>query len=498
LAWLANIALAGKKCKVYLRKEKVYITKCNIYITKSECFMAREILIRSPKSRFHEPSGECMKIQSIIVSILLLISGIAAVNAASISGNTVTVTDPRDAAALVYISGYEISPAVFYPGETGTVTVHVTNAANTSVVVSQPDLIDPHILVVNSGDFATTTSIGPGSTVDYNFVITADGSDGTYLPLFTVSTTIYGAKAIHSQVKLKIDSAPVRASISAKPDTFSLSNKDTVNISIVNPRAGDITDVLIVPEVSGAEISPEESYIGMLKSGTSIQVPFAITPQRETDVTFHVSYQNGDNKHTTDVVLPLNLGENKKGAQIVVNNIESSNAGSTITLKGDVTNNGLTAAKSVLVTVGSPATPVNPNPVYAIGNLEPDDFSSFEVTYSVKGPGAIPLIVQYKDAEGHVFEERSTIDGNESAIGFGSAAALNGATGAASASSNNRRGGGMFGSFGSGFNQIPVIPIVIILVVIIALIIAWRKGLLKRLADRFRKKPKPEDELKEQ
>jgi hypothetical protein len=439
-----------------------------------------------------------MKNQFLIVSVLLLLIGISAVSAASMSGNTVTATNPLDASALVYVSGYDISPAVFYPGETGTVTVHVTNAANTSVSVSQPDLMEPHIHVVNSGTFATATSMGPGETIDYNFVVTVDGSDGTYFPLFTVSTTTYGAKAIHAQITLKIDSTDVRASISAKPDTFSISNKDTVNISVVNPRAGDITNVLIVPEVNGAEIFPEESFVGTLKSGTSVQVPFSITPERETDVTFHVSFHNGDNKHTTDVVLPLNLGENKMGAQIVVNNIESTSAGSTTTLKGDVTNNGLTAARSVLVTVGSPATPVNPNPVYAIGNLEPDDFSSFEVDYTTKGPGAIPLIVQYKDAEGHVFEEKTTIDGNQNTTGFGSAAALNGATGDASASSNNRRGGGMFGSFGSGFNQLPVTQIVIILIAIIALIIAWRKGLLKRFTDRFRKKSDPDEELKEQ
>jgi hypothetical protein len=442
-----------------------------------------------------------MKIQVLIVSVLLLASGIAAVNAASMSGNTVTATNPLDAAALVYVSSYEITPAVFYPGETGTVTVYVTNAANTSVSVSQPDLIEPHVDVVNKGAFATATSIGPGETIEYSFVITVDGNDGTYFPLFTVSTTIYGAKAINSQVKLKIDSTPVRASVSAKPDTFSVSNKDTVNISVINPRTGDITDVLIVPEVSGAEISPEESFVGTLKSGTSVQVPFAITPERQTDVTFHISYHNGDNKHTTDVVLPLTLGKNKKGAQIVVNNIESSNAGNTITLKGDVTNNGLTNARSVLVTVGSPATPVNPNPVYAIGNLEPDDFSSFEVTYIQTAPGAVPLVVEYKDTDGNVFSEKFTIDenGNGATAGSaGSAAIQNAPSGAPSGSQYNRRGGGMFGSFGSGLNQLPVTEIVIILVVIVALVIAWRRGLLKRLADRFRKKPEPDDELKEQ
>lgn len=454
-----------------------------------------------------------MKIQCIILSVLLLLIGISAVNAAStsvtaastysgnapsISSNTAIVTNPLDAAAQLYVSGYDVSPAVFYPGETGTVTVYVTNAANTSLWVSQPDLLEPHLKIINSGGFATATSIGPGQTIDYNFVVIADGSDGTYFPLFTISTNVYGGKAVHSQLKLKIDSTDVRASISVKPDTFSVSNKDTVNISVVNPRDGDITDVLIVPEVNGAEISPEETYVGTLKSGTSVQVPFAITPEKATEVTFHVSFYNGDNKHTADVILPLNLGENKMGAQIVVNNIESSSTGSTVTLKGDVTNNGLTAAKSVLVTVGSPATPVNPNPVYAIGNLEPDDFSSFEVDYTTKGPGAIPLIVQYKDAEGHVFEEKSTIDGSGNTTGLGSAAMPNGATGVSSASANNRRSNGMFGSFGSGFTQIPVIPIVIILVAIIALVIAWRKGLLKRVTDRFRKKSEPDEELKEQ
>src|SRR5512137_702438 len=180
-----------------------------------------------------------MKIPILIAPIMFLLIGISAAGAATISGNTVSVTNQLDAAALVYVSGYEITPSVFYPGETGTVTVHVTNAANTSVSVSQPNLIEPHVQVVNSGAFATATSIGPGETMDYNFVITAVGGDGTYFPLFTVSTTIYGAKAINSQIMLKIDSTDVRASISMKPDNFALSRKDMVNVSIVNPRGGD-------------------------------------------------------------------------------------------------------------------------------------------------------------------------------------------------------------------------------------------------------------------
>jgi hypothetical protein len=435
-----------------------------------------------------------------LLGILLLLAATPFAGAAQSSGGTmISVTNPLDAAALVYISGYDISPDVFYPGETGIVTIYVTNAANTSVSVSQPNLMDPHIKIDNIGDFTTATSIGPGETIEYNFVVTASGSDGTYLPLFTVSTNVYGASAIHSQIKIKVDSSDVRASISVKPDQFALSTKDTVNVSVVNSRSGNITNLLVVPETDGATVTPDESFAGTLGAGQSVQIPFAITPEKDTTVTFHVSFKNGDNKHTTDVILPITLGENKQGAELVVNNIESTNSGSMITLKGDVTNNGLTDAKSVLVTVDSPATPVNPNPVYAIGNLEPDDFSSFEVTYTQKTPGSIPVVVEYKDSDGNTFTKRFVMDGSSNASASGPGGMPGAAAGSSSGSSFDRRGGGMFGSFGSGLNQVPVIPIAVILVALIALAVAWKKGLLKRFTDRFAKKDDGgNEELKEQ
>ncbi|NMB77949.1 MAG: hypothetical protein GYA23_02500 [Methanomicrobiales archaeon] len=426
-----------------------------------------------------------MKIPYLIASMLVLASCISAAGAASLSGNTVTVTDPQAAAALVYVSGYECSPGVFYPGESGTCTIRVTNAANASVVVTQPNLIESHVKVNNRADFSSTTTLGPGATSEYNFLVTADGSDGTYFPLFTISTTVYGANAINSQIKFRIDSTDVRASIAKQPDTFSASKKDTVNVSVVNPRAGDISNVLIVPEVNGADISPEEFYAGTLKAGSSVQVPFSITPDKETTVKFHVTFDNGDNPHSVDATLPVTLGENKEGAQIIVNNIESSGSGTTLTLKGDITNNGLVDAKSVLVTVKSPAKPVNPNPMYAIGNLEPDDFSSFEVTYTTTAPGTVPLVVEYKDEQGNVFEKTFTLNLNDNG-GIPGSGAMQGAPGGAPGSASSRRG--MFGSFGSGLNQVPVTEIVIILVALAALIVAWRKGLLKPITDRFRKK----------
>jgi NADH:ubiquinone oxidoreductase subunit 3 (subunit A) len=426
--------------------------------------------------------GETMKYIPYILCILIaLITCVPVCSAAS----TISATNPQDAAALVYVSGYKIDPGVFYPYESGTITVDVINSANASVVVSPPDLIEPHIRVKNTDSFNTKTTIGPGATVSYTFMVEADGTDGTYYPLFSLAPVVYGTP-IHSTLTVKVDSADAKATVSQKPDTFSISKKSSVNVTVINPRDNDIINVIVAASSDGADIYPQERYVGTIAANSKADTTFQITPDKPADVIFNISFDNGDNHRQTSTVLPLNIGKDKIGAEIVVNNIERSSSGMTQTLKGDVTNNGLTDAKSVLVTVGSPAKPTDPNPEYAVGSLEPDDFSSFEVSYVMMGNGSIPLIVSYKDAEGNAFTKQVSIsvNGNSALPGAGDGAP-------ASSASSQRRG--MFGSFGSGLSQVPVTEIVIILIVIIVFLIAWRKGLLKRLKIRIRKDPLPEE-----
>ncbi len=323
-----------------------------------------------------------MKNRIIIVSILLLLIGISAVSAASTSTSTAssassqstptvtaTITSAQDAASQLYISGYEVNPEVFYSGETGTVTVHVTNGATSTVSVSQPNLMDPNVNIVNKGSFISATAIGPGATADFIFVIRVDGQDGTYFPLFTVSTTAYGGQAVHSPIQIKIDSTDVRASISLKPENFAINQTDTVNVSIINPRLGDISDVLIVASTDGNDVSPEEKFVGPIAAGDSVEVPFEITPHQQSDVTFNISFRNGDNVHTTGVVLPLNIGESLTASVPVINNVAIVGTGNSYTMTGDVTNAGITDASGLVLSVGAPATPVQPYSDYAVGAL---------------------------------------------------------------------------------------------------------------------------------
>jgi uncharacterized membrane protein YgcG len=420
-----------------------------------------------------------MKITTSILSIALLILMASAVQAASV----ITATNAQDAAALVYVSGYDMEPQVFYPYETGTITVHVTNAANASVGISQPDLIDPNIHVLNHASFSTMTNIGPGATVDYSFLVTVDPPDGTYFPIFTVSPKI--GNAIHSTLKVKVDSTDIRASIAKKPDSFSISKTDTVNVSIVNPRDGDISDLLIVPAGTVANVSPSESYVGTLAAGNAVQVPFQVTPDREGTVTFHITFNNGDNRHTLDLALPLTIGVDKTAAVPVINNVALTLQGANYHLTGDVTNAGVTDAKSMVLTVNSPARPVEPYTEYAIGSLASDDFSSFELDFAATDLSAVPVQVRWKDANGNSFASVTTLDLRSIASGStaagsrtGSSAASNAAGGSFAGRTGGAPGGGGVFSFGgsrsSGGLSAFYLPIGLGVLVIIAVVL-WMK-----------------------
>jgi hypothetical protein len=424
-----------------------------------------------------------MKATTIVLIIFLLLVCIAPASAAG----TIIAMSPEDALALVYVSSYELDPGVFYPYETGTVTVHVSNAANASVGLSMPDLIDPKLHVINMNSFSTATNIGPGATVDYPFLVTMDATDGTYFPLFSVSTKTSVQHSISSIIKIVVDSTDIRASISKKPDTFSLSKKDTVNVSVVNPRRGDVTDVLIIPEGTGVDVTPSESYVGTLQAGSSVQVPFQVTPDQQANLTFHVSFRNGDNKHTTDVSLPIVIGEDKLAVVPVVNNVVLTSSGSTYTITGDVNNAGITDANGMILTVAPPAKAVEPYAKYAIGSLASDDFSSFELTFTTSDLSSVPLVVQWKDADGNSFSVTQNLDlgstsGSTSSTRTGSSGS-SGTTGATAGSSAARTGGGgapgggsifgIGGTRGGGISSF-YLPIGLGVIVIVAVIL-WMK-----------------------
>jgi len=343
----------------------------------------------------------------IIGCILLLLILLVTSAAADQTVNSQTSTDP---ASQIYISSYDLDPAVFYPYETGTVTVHVVNPSNTTVGLSEPDLISQNILVSNKDAFSTMTTTGSGSTVDYPFVITVKGIDGTYFPLFTVSPKEWGASPIHSQIKIVVDSKDLQAVISEKPDSFPASVDKSVNLTLINPRAGALTNIVITPYGDGMQISPGMSYVSSLDAESSVEVPFIVSATQAANLTFHITYQNGENVHTKDIVLPVTIGNDKTAAEPVVNNVALTSKGSYYDITGDITNAGISDAKGLVVSVGSTAQGTETYPEYAIGSLASDDSNSFELTFTTQNLAAVPIVITWKDSTGNSYEDIKTVD----------------------------------------------------------------------------------------
>ncbi len=417
--------------------------------------------------------------KNLIILLVVAFSLVACATAAS----TTSPVSSSDGIYQTHVTSVQVDPPVFFPYETGTITVTLTNSGNQTVTLSQPDILESHIAVINKASYNTNVRLGPGSTMIYSFQVKSSGEEGTYFPVFTVSTVEAGS--ISYPFELEVDSKELVATVVDRPDNFVVGKKDSINLNLVNSRNGALTDIVITPSGNGSTVSPRQKFIAVLPAGSSQLVGFQVTPDQASDLTFHVAYQNGNNDHAVDAVLPLNIGEDKLAAVPVVNNIVLASSGSTYTLTGDVNNAGITDAKSMVLTVLPPARPVEPYAEYAIGSLASDDFSSFTLTFMATDLSDVPLQIKWKDADGNSYSTVKNLDLRYSS-GSGSSSTRSGSSGSTSGSNGSTatRGGGgppgggsIFGFGGSsrGGGLSSFYPVIALGIVIVVGIILWMK-----------------------
>jgi hypothetical protein len=101
--------------------------------------------------------------------------------------------------------------------------------------------------------------------------------------------------------------------------------------------------------------------------------------------------------------IPISFGVDKKQANPVVSNVQVKKDAGTYHITGDVNNAGLETANTVMVTALPPAVPQDPYKTYVVGALKPDDFGSFEVTFSSTSTESILLQLSYKDSDGNIY-----------------------------------------------------------------------------------------------
>ncbi len=317
--------------------------------------------------------------------------------------------DTIQAANNVYVSNYTLNPAVLFAGDTATATYYVTNGnSNQSVMVNHATFGDNDILLT-SGSYNTNVNIGPSQTRSFVFSIGTARPEGTYYPSFSVSFS--AGNGLYYRTPVKVDNTPIVMTIANKPDSFTQGVKETISVQISNPRDNDVKNVIFEATGNDVTLTPSKTYIGHLAAGTSTMVNFTVTPDSPTSLFMHVDYDNGDNSHSINTTLPIQFTTDKLQADPVMSNIVIALNNGTYDVTGDVTNAGLANANGVTVTSLSPAVPHDPEMNYVIGTLKPDDFGSFEVTFTAPaGISSIPLQLSYKDSNGNVITSVQNID----------------------------------------------------------------------------------------
>lgn len=406
--------------------------------------------------------------------LLLLLSALVGAAAAA---------ETTSAEAQIAVTGVNVSPDTLMHGDTGTVTVEVKNTGETGVAVNRAELLPYGISVVNDKTYDAVGVIGPGNTMSFTFTVRADTADGIYYPVFYLD--LQNSGSVRYSIPVTVESTDLRVSVIDAPETYPANSKDTVVLSVGNPREGSVNGVTVTATGEGVRTPKTAVFLGALAPDEEKNASFEITASQSTELTFDVSYRNGINEHHATLTIPVEIGQRTVEPDIVVNNIEVVQSGGTVTLTGDVTNAGLKDAYSVKVTVEDPAIPTDPYPVYVVGGLEPDDFSSFEVTCNAQDASSIPLVVQYRDEDGNIFTETVTVSSAERASQTGAGGEI--PAGPGGGTGNGRGGMGMFGSFGGGFAQIPVVEILLALIGCVAVAVAWRKGYLGKILTRVRK-----------
>jgi hypothetical protein len=392
------------------------------------------------------------------------------------------------ASSYVAVTGITLDPEILMQGDTGMITVEVQNFGSNSVPLYRATLItDNNLRLVNQGTYDSLGSLGAGTTMKFTFTVNASTWDGIYYPRFQLDYSDPSSDGLRYSIPVQVESTGIEVSVLNAPDSFSDGKKGSITLLIGNPRENTVHGITVTPQGEGIISTQRSIFVGDLKPGESRNVTFDITPSQETELEFTVNYKNGINAHSAAVGLPVTFGDDKMGADMVISGIEVSRSGTGYTMSGDVSNNGLSDAKSVIVMVGSPAVPIDPDRVSVLGSLEPDDFSSFDLSFNIQGASSVPVIVQYKDEDGNLYEEKTQVTLNS---GSASANTGSGTFQSGQAIQNGQAPGGARGgvfSFGRGVNSIPWLEIVLAIIVAVGVVVAWRKGVFGKIKGRFRK-----------
>ena len=165
---------------------------------------------------------------------------------------------------------------------------------------------------------------------------------------------------------------------------------------------------------------PAMELVSTISAGSSSAVTFGITPHQASDLTFNVTYQNGDNDHFTDVT----SADYDRGGQ------DRSRTGPQRCCPHD---------DQVQITISPVTSPMPEFPMQKASSLmsgllqkaqEPTRYMPlavspltipvrFELTFTSSDLSAVPVVISWKDANGDDYSLTKTLDLSSSISDFG-------------------------------------------------------------------------------
>jgi hypothetical protein len=318
--------------------------------------------------------------------------------ACSLVSSLASAQDSGESAAQITVSSVDVNPGVFFEDDTGIITIEVVNNGSESVAIRRATMYDADISVLSSS-YDTATTVGAGNRMQFTFTIKADVPPGIYYPSFSLD--FLDAGYLRYPVQIRVENDPVEISVLDKPDTYSAGRRDRIDLMVGNPRDNPVGSVIVHFRGASVDPAPSSYFIGTLAPDQAQKISFNITPAEPTHLDIIVDYKNGVNPHSSVVTLPVIFGESNKQAEPILSNIIVEYNEGKYTLTGDVTNAGLEVANSVVLSAGEGAVPVNPYREYVVGSLQPDDFSSFEITFLAENTTQVQVLVNYRDVNGN-------------------------------------------------------------------------------------------------
>ena len=393
------------------------------------------------------------------------------------------------------IQQYHISPEILMPGDTAILTLEVRNGetvatqttstgtvgdTTTTVHTLGATLDGISIIPAQSGSkqIRATTHyedigyLAAGSSIEVTFKLVVDKniSEGIYFP--TVNVDVSGGTDVQYPLLMKVSNSSVDLLQTSVPSKISKGGTTDIIITAVNKRENAVNEIIITPHGDDVDFVPSSYFLGSLAAKTSQDVVFSIEPLGigAQDLTFDVSYKNGDNLHTSSLPVPITVIQALDVAPIITNFPISITKGGSSRISVEVYNAKTEKITGVLITPVCDATVIPSQ--YFIGSMDPDDVfsASFDIYADTVDYGAqtIGFTVSFK--QGNEYFETPLVSKSFTVV---SGPGQSYQSSASSTSTSGSNGVPQTPSLVTCLT--PIILIVVVIIVGVLLYIRWKK-----------------------